>query len=545
MMQMLLIFSVVWLGTMMMCNRPQGPTDTRSSLQIFGDPSNPLSGAPPTPKPGEQWDMTKATMCWADATLNWSTLTQIKGLYENAVKRELTEAEKNVKDPAEKKRLEDESQAKLLQGDILAADAQYKYSLTRNSTALMRAAFNSIQSWERSLQGTALWSREFPVPQTEKAPWRFPQTVLEKRANDADVVAADKMTPETLPAALWVADVPGFYRFPAGLQPTPAAYDQLATMAGHTPDQVSGKLVYDRLVADISSRNQRETVYGFIPGYKLIDFLVNATGANPAFSYAFAALLLALIVRAAIFPVAQKQLIWSRKMQQLAPLVKELREQYTDKKTKQVTNPLELNQKTMALYAEYGMNPYSGCLPAVIQFPLFITVYQCMLQYQFAFHRGTFLWVNPATSAATHGWFAPDLGARDYTLIILYGITMVFSTLLMPVSDPSQIKQQRLMGIGMGLLFTFMMFTGTFPTPAAFVLYWVFTNLLATGQSLRAYKMPLPPLEKVNTKTGGVFPMPPFPDPKANGKANGSSNGTISLPKSTGTPAKHKPKKRK
>ena len=93
----------------------------------------------------------------------------------------------------------------------------------------------------------------------------------------------------------------------------------------------------------------------------------------------------------------------------------------------------------------------------------------------------------------------------------------------------------------MGLLFTFFMFTGAFPTPAAFVLYWVFTNLLATAQSLRAYRMPMPPLEKVNTKAGGVFPMPPFSDPKPNGKAN----GTYKAPTATGTPAKHKPKKRK
>jgi YidC/Oxa1 family membrane protein insertase len=186
-------------------------------------------------------------------------------------------------------------------------------------------------------------------------------------------------------------------------------------------------------------------------------------------------------------------------------------------------------------------------LPAFIQFPLFITVYQFMLNYQFSFERGTFLWVNPATSAATHGFFAPNLGQRDVVMIILYGITMVTSTLLMPASDPTQAKQQKLMGVGMGLLFTVFMFTGTFPAPAAFVLYWVFTNLLATSQSLWVYRMPMPPLQKVNTKTGGVFPMPPFsaksdPQPKSNGKTNGTMP---TAPKSTGTPAKHKPKKRK
>jgi YidC/Oxa1 family membrane protein insertase len=173
-----------------------------------------------------------------------------------------------------------------------------------------------------------------------------------------------------------------------------------------------------------------------------------------------------------------------------------------------------------------------------------------MLNYQFSFERGTFLWVNPGTSAASHGFFAANLGQRDVVMIVLYGITMIASTLLMPASDPTQAKQQKLMGVGMGLLFTVFMFTGAFPAPAAFVLYWVFTNLLATSQSLWVYRMPMPPLQKVNTKTGGVFPMMPFspkmdPQPKSNGKSNGT-NGTISNgTSSTGTPAKHKPKKRK
>ena len=179
--------------------------------------------------------------------------------------------------------------------------------------------------------------------------------------------------------------------------------------------------------------------------------------------------------------------------------------------------------------------------------PLFFTVYNFMLHYQFAFKKGTFLWINASTSAASHGFFAPDLGSRDYVLIVIYGITMVVSTLLMPVSDPTQVKQQRLMGVGMGLLFTFMMFTGAFPTPAAFVLYWVFTNLLATAQSLRAYRLPIPPLEKVNTKPGGVFPMPPPKDGGSGGigKPNGKPTSPIVSSTGTGRPAKHTPKKRK
>jgi ribosome recycling factor len=65
-------------------------------------------------------------------------------------------------------------------------------------------------------------------------------------------------------------------------------------------------------------------------------------------------------------------------------------------------------------------------------------------------------------------------------------------------------------------------------------------NPTTSGDTIR---LPMPPLEKVNTKAGGVFPMRPI-DPSSNGNGNGKSTG-IQLPKSTGAPAKHKPKKRK
>lgn len=522
-MTQLLLFVAVFMAAQMMCNRQQQqPVDPRTPTQILGTVENPAAGEPPPVPVGETREGIKGSMYWASYKLDWSTLSSINKIYQEKLGAERDLDLKNLQLQVKSGALKPEDykqkennwdnriQTEQLRGDILIADAAYKYALTHETpfflrsfpaaakeadaeakyglspsqTALLRnSAFNVLAGYERKLQGTPLWTQQFPVPATELAPERFP----------------------------W--------------------------------RQWSAKEFYEKLVDDISVRNRTEMVYGVFPGYKIIDALVNFTGAVPGFSYAFAAFLLALLVRITVYPLVQKQLLWGRKMQQLAPLLKEIREQYT--KDGKVTNGAEMQQRTMALYGEYGMNPFSGCLPMAIQFPLFITVYQFMLQYQFAFHRGTFLWINSASSAATHGFFAPTLGDRDYLLIILYGLSMVSSTLLMPVSDPTQIKQQKMMGIGFGLLFTFMMFTGAFPTPGAFVLYWVFTNLLATAQSLRAYRLPVPPLEKVNTKAGGVFPKSPFfpapPDPRPNGK----SSQTIQMPKSTGTPAKHKPKKRK
>lgn len=265
------------------------------------------------------------------------------------------------------------------------------------------------------------------------------------------------------------------------------------TVPFHNKTWTAAKL-YDYTVSTLSQNNKKDLIYGFIPGYQVIDFLVHLTGAIPTFSYWFAAFLLALCVRTIVYPLTQKQLLWGRQMAQLQPLAKEIKEKYKDASEQQM--------KTMALYQEYGLNPYAGCLPAVVQLPLFLTVYQFMLHYRFEFQKGAFLWIHPGAT----GIFAPNLGLQDQVLIVIYGITMVISTLLTPVSDPSQAPQQRLMGVGIAVVFAGSMFMGAFPVASAFVLYWTFTNLLATAQSLRAYRMPLPPLQKVNASTGGVYP---------------------------------------
>ena len=200
---------------------------------------------------------------------------------------------------------------------------------------------------------------------------------------------------------------------------------------------ITGRDFLPTLIAQISERNKSDLIWGAIPGgYQFIDFLVGMTGHNPNFSYAFATFLLAFVVRAAVFPLSQKQLMMSRKMSQLTPRLKEIKETFAN-------DQMEMNKRSMELYSRYGINPLAGCLPALVQLPLFYTIYQCILHYQFEFTKGYFLWINPTASAATHGILAPNLGQQDYVLIAIYSVTMIVSTLLTPVTDPTQAKQQR------------------------------------------------------------------------------------------------------
>lgn len=356
-------------------------------------------------------------------------------------------------------------QAKLIEANVLVAQTQFKAGTQRKEMQRLQAAYHTLEGLDNKLATDPAWT----------------QTPVQ------------------------VFDDPRF-----------------------GPKEWTGKALFAKVVSDLSDVSEKEMVWGAIPGYLLIDGLVKMTGAIPGFSYAFAALLLAFIVRAIVFPVSQKQMMWSRQMSQLQPLIAEIRDKYKP-------NMQEQQAKIMELYKEYGINPMAGCLPMLLQLPLFLIVYQCMLLYRFEFTKGTFLWINPSTSAATGGFIAPNLGQMDYILLALYGVSMIATSLLMPVSDPSNAKQQRIMGVGVSALVAVSMFF--YPLPSAFVLYWTFANVFATAQSLRAYRLPLPPLMKVNTKAGGVYPAEA---PGGNG-AGIKLNGHVK----TGKPVKHRPKKRK
>jgi YidC/Oxa1 family membrane protein insertase len=267
---------------------------------------------------------------------------------------------------------------------------------------------------------------------------------------------------------------------------------------------VTGSELYDALVKELGERNKTATLVGYIPGYGLMDTLVKLTGAVPGFSYWFAALLLAICVRVLVFPLAQKQYMWGKRMGQLAPYIKEIQEKFKDKKTGKVTDQQAMTMETMDLYKKYGFNPFAGCWPMLIQIPLFLLIYQCMLLYRFEFTKGYFLWIQPGAGSFLGIPLAPNLGERDYLMIGLYGVSMLVTTLLTPVSDPANVRQQRIIGISFALLFSVMMFF--WPLPSAFVVYWVFTNVLATAQSLYVYRMPVEPLVPVQSTAGGVIP---------------------------------------
>jgi YidC/Oxa1 family membrane protein insertase len=379
---------------------------------------------------------------------------------------------------------QEEKDAKEIEAAILVADTQLKAGILRNDIGRLNTAYNHLQSYHDRWLTKPIWDVAVKVEKPRKGPIGSVENYAEK-------------------------------------------------------DTWTAREIYGQAVSVLDKKNKETLVWGFFPGYQMIDLLVHATGAKPGFSYWFAAVLLALALRALLYPLSQKQMMYSRQMQQLNPLMKDLKDKYKD-------SPTELQQRQMALYKEYGLNPFAGCLPTLIQLPVIFLIYQCMLHYQFEFQKGTFLWINPTTHAALPTWTAPNLGQKDLILLVIYAISIVTTALMMPVADPSNAKQQRMIQVGTSAIVAVMLFV--YPAlPSAFVLYWTATNILTTIQVLLIYRKPMEPLVKVNTKEGGVYPT----DTHANGSGNGKMKGPFGPteikagPIKTGTPAKHKPKKRK
>ena len=113
-------------------------------------------------------------------------------------------------------------------------------------------------------------------------------------------------------------------------------------------------------------------------------------------NWGIAIILLTILVKLMMFPLGRKQALMAQRTQALQPYLKEIQEKYKDDKEKQT-------RETMALYKRHGVNPVSGCLPALIQLPIFVGLWQA-LNTSVALRHSPFLWINDLA--------APDMLAR-------------------------------------------------------------------------------------------------------------------------------------
>ncbi|MGA1120748.1 MAG: YidC/Oxa1 family insertase periplasmic-domain containing protein, partial [bacterium] len=189
-------------------------------------------------------------------------------------------------------------------------------------------------------------------------------------------------------------------------------------------------------------------------------------------NYGIAIIILTIIVRLLLFPLTYKGMKGMKRMQQLAPRMKKIQEKYKDNREK-------LNQEMMELYRKNKVNPLGGCLPLLLQIPVFIALYSALSGAVELRHAPFMLWLSDMS--------APDgLGITP----ILMGVSLYFQQKLTPTAATMDPMQQKIMQY---LPLVFTIFTFTFP--AGLTLYWLTSNLLSIAQQQFLNRIKTPELQ--------------------------------------------------
>ncbi|MGB7815023.1 MAG: membrane protein insertase YidC [Methylotenera sp.] len=174
-------------------------------------------------------------------------------------------------------------------------------------------------------------------------------------------------------------------------------------------------------------------------------------------NWGVAIILLTVLIKAAFFPLSAASYKSMAQMRELAPRLQAMKEKFGDDKQK-------MQQAMMELYRTEKINPMGGCLPILVQIPVFIALYWTLLGSVELRHAPFFGWIQ-------------DLSAIDpfYVLPILMGSTMIIQTYLNPApTDPLQAKMMKIMPVVFSVFFFFF--------PAGLVLYWLVNNILSIWQ---------------------------------------------------------------
>ncbi len=214
-------------------------------------------------------------------------------------------------------------------------------------------------------------------------------------------------------------------------------------------------------------------------------------------NWGVAIVIMTILIRLLFWPLTAKAAESSRRMAKLQEPLKALREKYKD-------NPRKMNEETLALWKKHKVNPLAGCLPLLIQMPIFIAFYY-MLRGASELRFAHFLWINDLSMQDT---VATLFGFPVNIMPLLMGITMFYQMHLAPTpgADPMQAKIMKFMPL------IFLVFCYTFSS--GLVLYWTVSNCMSIIQQLHTnHKRSLEDAsEAVAATPSGAIPVTVVPD---------------------------------
>ena len=186
-------------------------------------------------------------------------------------------------------------------------------------------------------------------------------------------------------------------------------------------------------------------------------------------NYGIAIILVTILFKAVFWPITQKGLKSMKNMQKLQPKMAKLKEKYKG-------DPTKMNQEVMNLYKTYKVNPLGGCLPMVLQIPVFFALYKVLLMCVELRHAPFMLWISDlsAPDRLPIGIDIPYLGGIPVLTLLMGGSMFLQQKMTPTTADPTQAKIMMFLPV----LFTFMFVNFA----SGLVLYWFVNNLLAIFQ---------------------------------------------------------------
>jgi YidC/Oxa1 family membrane protein insertase len=224
-------------------------------------------------------------------------------------------------------------------------------------------------------------------------------------------------------------------------------------------------------------------------------------------NYGVAIMLLTLLVKLLFFPLTKKSSESTLRMQALAPRIKEIQEKYKD-------NPQKMNMETAAFYKQEGFNPLAGCLPMLLQIPIFFAMYN-LFNNHFDLRGAMFIpvWIPDLSLAESIFNFSPlrlpILGWSDIRLLpIIYVASQLLYGKMTQTPDQQGNMQMKLMLYAMPVVFFFVLYD----VPSGMLVYWIVSNLLSLAQQMIMNKYLAPrraALKSAQTTAAQTLKLPP------------------------------------
>lgn len=229
--------------------------------------------------------------------------------------------------------------------------------------------------------------------------------------------------------------------------------------------------------------------------FACVQFFYNIVG-----DWGLAIIIITVIFRILVSPIMHKQSKSSYQMQKMQPLMSEIQKKYAD-------DPTRMQEEMQKMYAETKFNPLAGCLPMLLQMPIFLAMFQTLRNIG-SYEDSSFTFYNlvPDLTATPSAMFSVGIGAfiPYLLLMLLFALATFMPMILQNLKNDSKQRNQMLI---MGVLMTVMMLWISWGSPAGVLLFWGVSSIFGIGQqqitnhflrkadAAREAEIPLKPIE--------------------------------------------------